>query len=228
MIRLLKKFVVEIIRYIPGMQALYYSRGTQTPCKAWYFFMQKILGFNKRAYWPVHFTSKVSSPEKIYAGIDSAPGYMPGCYIYGTAGIYIGDYTQIAPNVGIMSGNHSVYDTRVTIDNESPVVIGDYCWLGMNSMVLPNVVLGDHTIVAAGSVVTKSFPEGYCVVAGVPAKKIRDLCPMQCVQFKNENEYHGYISTKEFEAFRKKKLMIKPYHLVREKYGLNKERKENQ
>jgi acetyltransferase-like isoleucine patch superfamily enzyme len=226
-VRLINKIIVEIVRFVPGMQFLYYSRGAQTPCKPWYFFMQKILGFNKKAYWPVHFTSKVSSPENIYAGIDSAPGYMAGCYIYGTAGIYIGDYTQIAPNVGIMSGNHSVYDTRLIIDNDSPVVIGDYCWLGMNSMVLPNVVLGDHTVVAAGSVVTKSFPEGYCVVAGVPAKKIKDLDPSKCIQFKNTNEYHGYVSSKDFEVFRKNNLKIEPYQTIREKFGLNQERKDN-
>jgi len=224
MMRLIKQLIIETIKYIPSLKCFYYSRGAQTPCKPWYFFMQKILGFNKNAYWPVHFTSKVSSSENIYAGIDSAPGYMAGCYIYGTAGIYVGNYTQIAPNVGIMSGNHSVYDTRKTIDNDSPVVIGDYCWLGMNSMILPKVVLGDHTIVAAGSIVTKSFPQGYCVIAGVPARKIRDLCPSQCVAFKNDNEYHGYISAKEFEVFRKMNLKIEPYHTIREKYGLNQTR----
>ena len=45
----------------------------------------------------------------------------------------------------------------------------------MNSVILPGVVLGEKTIVGAGSVVTKSFLEGYCVIAGNPAKKIKDL-----------------------------------------------------
>ena len=45
----------------------------------------------------------------------------------------------------------------------------------MNSVILPGVKLGTRTIVAAGSVVTKSFPEGYCVIAGSPAKIIRYL-----------------------------------------------------
>ena len=43
----------------------------------------------------------------------------------------------------------------------------------MNSMILPGVVLGDRTIVGAGSVVTKYFPEGNCVIAGNPAKVIK-------------------------------------------------------
>lgn len=47
--------------------------------------------------------------------------------------------------------------------------------MGMNSMILPGVVLGPHTVVGAGSVVTKSFPNGYCVIAGVPAKLVKTI-----------------------------------------------------
>jgi len=50
------------------------------------------------------------------------------------------------------------------------VVICDHSWAGMNSVILPRVKLGARTIVAAASVVAKSFPEGYCVIAGSPAK----------------------------------------------------------
>ena len=55
------------------------------------------------------------------------------------------------------------------------VIIGEKCWIGMNCVVLPGVTLGDHTIVGAGAVVTKSFKDGYCVIAGNPAKKIKDI-----------------------------------------------------
>ena len=47
----------------------------------------------------------------------------------------------------------------------------------MNVVVLPGVELGDGTIVGAGAVVTRSFPEGECVLAGNPAKIIRTLGP---------------------------------------------------
>lgn len=220
----MKKKIINIFfllaKLTPGLKFFYKTRNTQTPCRPWYFFMQKILGFNKHAYWPVHFTSKVSSPENIYAGIDVSPGYMPGCYIYGSAGIYIGDYTQIAPNVGILSANHDIHDNRKQVDNNSPIIIGDYSWIGMNSTILANVVLGDHTIVAAGSVVTKSFSEGHCVLGGVPAKKIKSLSKPECVKFQNEIKYNGYIDSNNFESYRKKKLRIKPYKLIRKKYGL--------
>jgi len=51
------------------------------------------------------------------------------------------------------------------------VVICDHSWAGMNSVIPPRVKLGTRTIVAAGSVVAKSFPEGYCVITGSPQQK---------------------------------------------------------
>jgi len=55
------------------------------------------------------------------------------------------------------------------------VIICDHSWAGMNSVILPGVKLGTITIVDAGSGVAKNFPEGYCVIAGLPAKIIRHL-----------------------------------------------------
>jgi len=184
----------------------YKTLGTQTPITLKYICWQKILGFNRKTYWPVHFTSIVGTPNNIYAGIDVSPGYMPGCYIQGMGKIYIGDYTQISANVGIITANHDLYDTRKHI--LSTVKIGKYCWIGMNSVILPDVELGDWTIVGAGSVVTKAFPEGYCVIAGNPAKVIKTLVKEKCVPYKNKHEYNGYIEAKKFDEFRKNFLKV--------------------
>jgi len=170
------------------------------------WFFQKILGFNKKVYWPVHFTSIVSNYKNIYAGIDTSPGYSPGCYIQGGGKVFIDDYTQIAPNVGIISSNHDLHDSRKKVAGE--VIIGKYCWLGMNVMILPNVILGDFTIVAAGAVVTKPFPEGYCVLGGNPAKIIKNLDKEKCLPFKNEYKYNGYIKNETFDSYRKRNLNI--------------------
>ena len=83
--------------------------------------------------------------------------------------IRFGDYVRIAPNVGILSANHDLYDQRKY--NVAPIVIGDYSWIGMNSVVTAGVTLGPRTIVAAGAVVTKDIPP-YSIAAGVPAKII--------------------------------------------------------
>ena len=88
--------------------------------------------------------------------------------------IIIGKGTWIAKNVGIITVNHDIYNPDLHQEPKN-VILGESCWVGMNAMILPGVVLGPHTVVGAGSVVTKSFPDGYCVIAGNPAKKIKDL-----------------------------------------------------
>lgn len=166
------------------------TRSTQTPITWQIIFIQKFLGFNKSAYWPMHFSSIVSGVQNISIGIDTNPGYMPGCYIQGVGKIEIGDYTQISSNVGMITANHDLSDSRKHIIGE--IKIGKYCWIGMNAVILPNVFIGDHVVVGAGSVVTKSFPDGYCVIAGNPAKIIKEL-PFDSVnKFENDIKYIGY------------------------------------
>jgi len=87
----------------------------------------------------------------------------------------MGHGIMIGPNVGIITANHDLMNPNAGHQSGRDVVIGKNCWIGMNAIILPGVVLGDHTIVGAGSVVTHSFPEGWAVIAGNPAKKIRDL-----------------------------------------------------
>ena len=201
---IIKTINLFLLKYI--CDKCYKTIQTQTPITLKYIFWQKILGFNKKVYWPVHFTSIVGTPNNICVGIDVSPGYMPGCYIQGMGKVYIGDYTQISANVGIISANHDLYDTRKHIS--STIRIGKYCWIGMNSIILPNVELGDWTIIGAGSVVTKSFTEGYCVIGGNPAKIIKKLDKEKCVTYKNEYEYNGYIKAERFEKFRKNFLKV--------------------
>lgn len=172
------------------------------------WFKQKVLnwGGNRRAYWPVHWTSKVYDVENIVVGVDACPGIMNGCYIQGKGKITIGDYTQIAPNVVIVSANHDLYDSRRHV--LAPVVIGKYCWIGAGAKIMPGVHLGDWTIVAAGAVVTKSFPDGHAVIGGVPATLIKPLEKEKCIPFTNKIAYNGYIKSDKFAAYRKKHLMV--------------------
>lgn len=196
-----------LVQNIPWLRPLEETRQTQTPIRLSIWFMQKVVGFNRAAYWPAHFTSQIIAPNNIYAGVETCPGYMPGCYIQGLGKIYIGDYTQIAANVGIISANHNVYDNRQHVEAE-PVRIGRYGWIGMNVVILPGVELGDFTVVGAGAVVTKSFAEGYCVIAGNPARIIKYLDKSQCIEHKSAYEYHGYIRKDKFEAFRLRQLKV--------------------
>jgi acetyltransferase-like isoleucine patch superfamily enzyme len=92
------------------------------------------------------------------------------CYIQGANGITFGDGTIFAPGVKIISANHDRSNLEQWVPEE-PIKIGDECWIGANAVILPGVHLGNRTVVAAGAVVTKSFPDA-SVVAGVPAKRI--------------------------------------------------------
>lgn len=97
----------------------------------------------------------------------------PGVYFQNFKGkITIGHGSYIAPNVGIITANHKIDNLDEHVDAKD-VVIGQKCWLGMNSVILPGVTLLPQTVVAAGSVVTKGFDEGRIVVAGNPAKILK-------------------------------------------------------
>ena len=180
---------------------IFRTRGTAAPITIKTLVLQKILGFNRTAYWPVHHSSLVTNPRNILIGKGTAPGLSPGCYIQGIGKITIGDYSIIGPNVGIISANHDVFDYRKhTIGS---VIMGNYCWIGMNSVILPNVILGDHTIVAAGSIVNKSFPNGYIILAGNPARVVKELDSALCNNFRNTHEYYGDIPENLFNWWKK-------------------------
>jgi acetyltransferase-like isoleucine patch superfamily enzyme len=199
---------IVIITKLPYFEFIRGTRDYQNKITFEWWFRQKVLnvGGNKRAYWPVHPTSMVTDPENILVGIDACPGVMGGCYIQGKGKIRIGDYTQIAPNVVIVSANHDLYDSRKHILAE--VTIGRYCWIGAGAKIMPGVELGDWTIVGAGAVVTKSFPEGHCVLGGIPAAVIKRLEAEKCVPFHNKIAFNGFIPSDEFESYRKKHLNI--------------------
>jgi acetyltransferase-like isoleucine patch superfamily enzyme len=200
--------IVIITKCIPFFRFIYETDDYQNRVNFEFWFRQKVLnwGGNRKAYWPVHWTSKVYDVENILIGVDAYPGVMGGCYITGRGGLTIGDYTQIAPNVVIVTANHDVYDSRKHIC--APVKIGKYCWIGAGAKIMPGVELGDWTIVGAGAVVTKSFPDGYCMIGGVPASKIKDLEREKCIAFHCRRAYNGYIPSDKFPDFRKKRLEI--------------------
>jgi acetyltransferase-like isoleucine patch superfamily enzyme len=196
----------RILHRIPRYAFLNETISTQTPITFDAFYIQKVLGNNKDVYWPVHVTSSVFNYKNIYCGIETCPGYSPGNYIQAMGKIYVGDYTQIAPNVGIITGNHRLTDNRE--HDIKDVKIGKYCWLGMGAIILPGVELGDYTVVAAGSVVTKSFKEGFQVIGGNPAKRIKFIVKEESIMHESVYKYNGYIKHSEFNDYRKKFLNV--------------------
>jgi acetyltransferase-like isoleucine patch superfamily enzyme len=112
----------------------------------------------------------------IRIGRDSLVGEF--CIIRGPGGVTIGDRTYLSPSVHIYSSNHVFDDPdRPFIDQgvtTQGVVIGDDCWIGAMAIILDGVTIGKGSVVAAGAVVTNDVPP-HTVVAGTPARIIRDL-----------------------------------------------------
>jgi acetyltransferase-like isoleucine patch superfamily enzyme len=135
---------------------------------------RNILRLARPLPFPAAFNCHVSNGKNIKFHPDDLNNFQSsGTYLQNFLGhIELGRGCYIAPNVGIITANHDP-DEPVRHLPPRNVIVGEKCWIGMNSVLLPGVVLGANTVVAAGSVVTKSFPSGRCVVAGVPARVIR-------------------------------------------------------
>lgn len=123
---------------------------------------------------------------KIYFGKCSKLGV--NCKIQCVNNVYIGDYTAIADNTTISdNNNHPISpdfrlymrttgeydDARGWIHSDNaPIHIGKNCWIGTNVRIQKGVTIGDNSIVAACSVVTKDIPAN-CIAAGNPAKIVK-------------------------------------------------------
>jgi acetyltransferase-like isoleucine patch superfamily enzyme len=107
--------------------------------------------------------------------------------IYAPFGVKIGRDVLISSNCGISSINHIQNSRHRRLDPDDrgqfskPVIIGDNVWIGMNVCVLPGVIIGENSIIGAGSVVTKNIPENE-VWVGNPARRISviDLKQARC------------------------------------------------
>ena len=139
--------------------------------------IQRCLRINGNVPWPVHWSTKVKMPENIQPGT-RWPGLMAHCHLDGRNGIIFGKNVWVGPKVSIISMNHDSNNYRKYIVTD-PIEIGNDCWLGAGSMILPGVKLGNHVVCAAGAVVTKSFQEDNILLVGVPARIVKKLQPYE-------------------------------------------------
>lgn len=89
--------------------------------------------------------------------------------------IIIGDDVFIASNVVIRASNHSYFRTDVPMRLQGheggKIVIGNDVWIAANAVLVPDVNIGNGSIIAAGCVVTKDVPE-FSIFAGIPGRVI--------------------------------------------------------
>lgn len=200
----MKKRLLEFVKRVPLIRDYIGFTQSITNRVTLMDYMKFQLRKDKRIYWPVSGKSEITHPDNIYVGINSNAGTRPGCYIQGNGGIYIGNYVHFASNIGIISGNHDLYDQTKHVNKK--VEIGDYSWIGMGAIIMPGVKLGTRTVVGAGSIVTHSFPDGFCVIAGNPAKLIKSLDKEKFIPTQFESEYYGFVPKSKFKSFSRKHL----------------------
>ncbi|HLQ98361.1 MAG TPA: sugar O-acetyltransferase [Candidatus Dormibacteraeota bacterium] len=109
----------------------------------------------------------------IHVGDEFYAGY--NCVILDMGEVRIGDNCMLGPNVGIYTAGHSIEPLdRNKSGYTIPIKIGNDVWVGGNCVILAGVTIGDNSVVAAGSIVTKDVPKN-TVVAGNPAKIIKEI-----------------------------------------------------
>lgn len=104
--------------------------------------------------------------------------------------VTIGDRVMVGPNVSIFAATHEVdvESRRRNIEFAKPVRIGDDCWIGGHSVILPGVTIGEGCTVAASSVVTRDVP-AWSVVMGSPARVVKTVRPLG--KFEGEAEFEA-------------------------------------
>jgi len=104
--------------------------------------------------------------------------------------VQIGDNTMLAQNIVLSGLNHQYQDVTLPSKNQpcttSLIIIEDEVWIGANAVITAGVTIGKHSVVAAGSVVTKDV-DAYTIVAGNPAKTIKKYNPDSLVWEKVNN-----------------------------------------
>lgn len=140
-------------------KAFYYKIGMRFP-----YSKVRIYSIRKLGY---HVGADVYFPSDLIIGQDLVDDY---------AQLSIGDRVAIGPRVTILAMEHGnasrvghILGTRT-----GGVKIGNDCWIGAGVIILNGVTIGECSVIGAGAVVTKNV-EPFTVVAGVPARKIKDV-----------------------------------------------------
>ena len=123
--------------------------------------------------------SEIVGAGNIYMGHDVYLG--PGTTLLTTrAKIRIGDYVMSGPNLTVITGDHrtdildrpmmELTDEDKLPDNDQDVIIGNDVWMGSGVTILMGGQVCDHSVIAAGAVVTKDVGPEYSIWGGVPAR----------------------------------------------------------
>jgi acetyltransferase-like isoleucine patch superfamily enzyme len=96
-----------------------------------------------------------------------------GANVFAASAVHIGDHTRLADLATVYDSDFHEIDEGAGV-RVAPVHIGRNVWIGRGATVLPGCSIGDHSVIAAGAVVTGDVP-ARSLAAGVPARVIRSI-----------------------------------------------------
>jgi maltose O-acetyltransferase len=154
----------------------------------------------------VMFYGKIICGRNAKVTIEKKANIREGCIFYCANSIIIEEGVIFADNIILSDTNHHPINPEDRIDmvnsgwstslwswdyaDSKPIIIKKNCWIGQYSRILKGVTVGENSIVASNSVVTKSVPPN-SIVAGNPAKVVKeniDLEPRKIESFINKNK----------------------------------------
>lgn len=164
-------FFYSVVSFFPDS---YYPIVGKISNRLRYFFFRKIHPSNKKFDDVIINKGSIFSLNKEIV-INSKSSIGRDSRIQGP--LTIGNEVMIGPELMTYTDNHIYVRTDVTIrsqghSDQKPIIIEDDVWIGARVTILPGVTIRKGTVVAAGSVVTKTL-EGNSVIGGVPAKLIK-------------------------------------------------------
>jgi acetyltransferase-like isoleucine patch superfamily enzyme len=97
--------------------------------------------------------------------------------------VTIGDRVLFGPGVSIFAATHEtdVTSRRKGVEYAKEVTIGNDCWIGGSTVIMPGVTIGNGCTIGAGSVVTKDIPP-FSVAIGSPARVVKKVEPVPDVE----------------------------------------------
>jgi len=165
-------FKIKFQYYISGFFSYVIYRNSVVPSHHFRnFVLRKCCYLNLESNAVVYYNVSIRDPHKITIGKGSVIG--DNAILDGRNGILIGDNVNLSTNVSIWSEQHDHSDSmfRCSTKKKRTIIIGNRVWIGPNTIILPNVHIGEGAVIAGGAVVTKDV-DPYTIVGGIPAKKI--------------------------------------------------------
>jgi len=134
------------------------------------FFYKYLLGNKIASSSAIHHGLTIITPGGVIIGENTV--INKNVALDGRGNITIGNHVSISAGTTILTGSHDPNSESFEFVGK-PVIIEDYVWIGTQALILPGVKLAKGSVVAAGSVVTRST-EPYTIVGGNPARYIKN------------------------------------------------------